>query len=108
MKRVRSQEEFIAEYKDIEIPDDLDPASTWEGRTTDNTISPMVLKRYLGFLKKTNLILYITAFILLIAAVGMAYKFVFATNFNFYIFSDGTDATCILDPKSGVIKQNVK
>lgn len=108
MKRVRSQEEFLSEYKNIEIPDDLDPSSTWEGRTTDSTISPLVLKRYLGFLKKTNLILYITAFILLVAALGMTYKFAFQTNYNFYIFSDGTDATCILDPKSGVIKQNVQ
>jgi hypothetical protein len=108
MRQIRNQEEFIATYKDIELPDDLDPGSTWEGRTPESAISTVVQKRYLAFRKKLNLVLYTSALVLLVVVLVMVYLFAFKTSFNFYIFSDGTDATCILDPKSGVIKQNVK
>lgn len=108
MKKIRSKEDFISTYKDIELPDDLDAGSTWEGRTPESAIPNLVQKRYLAFRKKLNLVLIGVVSILLLAVVVMTYTLVFNTNYNIYIFSDGTDTTCILDPKTGVIKQNDK
>lgn len=85
-----------------------DPDSTWGGRFNDLMIPPITLQRYYKFQQKINRILFIFLILLMIAMFGMFIKFLFFHEYQFLLFSDGTDFTCIFNPSTGEMKQNVK
>lgn len=85
-----------------------DPDSTWGGRFNDRMIPPITLQRYYKFQRKVNGFLYIFFILLIIAMFGMTIKFLFFHEYQLLLFSDGTDFTCILNPSTGEMKQNVK
>lgn len=85
-----------------------DPDSTWGGRFNDRMIPPITLQRYYKFQRKCNRILFIFLILLMIAMFGMLVKFLFFHEYQILLFSDGTDFTCIFNPSTGEMKQNVK
>lgn len=85
-----------------------DPDSKWGGNFNTRMIPPKTLVRYYKFSRKINGFLFIFLFLLIIAIFGMAIKLFFFTDFEYLQFNDGTDYTCILNPSTGEMKQNVK
>lgn len=101
-------EEFVEKYKEMELDPRSDPLTTWENNLTDRMLSPVVLNRYYSVLKLVNLILYIILMVLVLAVLSLSIKLIFFTDFEMFIFQDGTDFSCILNPKTGVVSQNAK
>lgn len=97
---------FIKDNIDLEININDDPMSTWENNLNDRMLSPRVLNKYSVVLTKLNIILFSILLILIIVVATMIFWF-----FNFHpqemiIFNDGTDITCLYDPKTEEMKQN--
>ena len=82
-----------------------DDRSTWAGRRTDLTIEPYTLLRYYKFLRVVAVSIIALSILFILIAGVMCVLFVLNGNFEYIFFNDGTDAICILDPKTGVVKQ---
>lgn len=105
-KHPKSSSEFIQENINLEININDDPMSTWENNLNDRMLSPKILNLYQKFLSILNAVLFSLLVLLIITAAVIIFWF-----FNFHpqekiIFNDGTDITCLYDPKTEEMKQN--
>lgn len=97
---------FVEKYKGLEVNPKSDPLTTWENNLTDLMIPPRVLNRYCNLLSSLNKVLLCLVAVSLLVLVGLIVNFVFFTDLEMFIFIDGTDLSCVLDPQIGVITQN--
>lgn len=104
----KEAKEFVAKYKNIDLDEHEDSLTTWEGNITDQMLSPLVMRRYCTFLRYWNVAQWLVLFICLLVLSGLLVKFLFFQGYEMYLFIDGTDLTCIMNPKTGVITQNGK
>jgi len=99
-------EKFVQENIHLEVSIDDDLMSTWENNLNDRMLSPRDLKKYQSFLSLLNTCLFSIFLFLIVVATSMIIWF-----FSFHpqekiIFNDGTDITCLYDPKTEEMKQN--
>lgn len=97
---------FVKEAELLDMAKADDPLTTWENNLTDRMVSPIVLTRYFKFLRTTNIILFSLLIVLLVVVLALSVRFLFFHSYEKIIFSDGTDMSCLYDPKTGEMKQN--
>lgn len=102
---VQEAEAIQSDQDDLGEVQNEDYRSTWGGQRTDLTIEPTVLERYYVLLRRIAITLIVINILCITTAGVMAGIFIFNGDFEYIILNDGTDALCILDPKTGAIKQ---
>lgn len=101
-----NSEDFVRKNINLEINIEDDPMSTWENNLNDRMLSPKILNRYLRFLIPLNMFLFSFLLLLIIISLVMIVWFCIFHPQEKIIFNDGTDITCLYDPKTEEMKQN--
>ncbi|HFG7030936.1 TPA: hypothetical protein ACGIK9_003436 [Acinetobacter baumannii] len=86
-----------------------DPRSTtWGAAPSYSDLDPNTKRRYtLLLLNIGGVFRWVTIFNLVIFLTGLVIFLYVKNEFEITIFDDGTEALCVLEPKSGEIKQHV-
>lgn len=82
--------------------------TSWENNRNDHMVSGLVLGRYYKFLRYLNILLMAVMFLMVMGIVGLSIKFVFFHQHELFIFLDGTDISCVFNPRNGEMIQNDK
>lgn len=104
----KHEKQFMDENSDRDVPLSLNPMSTWGSNFNIDMLPRNVMTRYVNMLKKVKFWLFLILIFILLIIVGMTIKFIFFTEYENYIFDDGTEMVCVFNPENGEMKQNGK
>lgn len=89
-----------------DLEHEKNPYSTWENRRSDVLLPPSTLERYYKLLRSINILLICVFLISFSALIFIVARFIFFQDYEVFLFVDGTELSCILNPKTGEISQN--
>lgn len=82
--------------------------TTWGKSLSYSDLDPIVKQRYTSFLDRLGSgLCWLGLFNVILFICGLCVFLFFKNEYEVIIFDDGTEAVCVLEPKTGELKQHV-